>query len=51
MYVTGFPTLAFHLSPASGRLVNGVFVPAPAGVINDANFRLRGAASATSRGR
>jgi hypothetical protein len=42
LYVTGFPTNPFRKSPASGRMVNGVFVPAPPGVTTDANFRLRG---------
>jgi hypothetical protein len=41
-YVTGMPNLAFRISQASGRMVNGVFVPGPAGVTNDTNFRLRG---------
>jgi hypothetical protein len=41
-YHTGYHGLAFYVSRASGRMVNGVFVPAPAGVTTDANFRLRG---------
>ena|SRR5918993_1240845 len=41
MYVTGFPSTPFRKAPASGRTVGGVFVPAPAGVFVDANFRLQ----------
>jgi hypothetical protein len=42
-YVTGVPTLAFHMLPASGRMVAaGVYVPPPPGVFVDANFRLSG---------
>ncbi|MBA3638471.1 MAG: hypothetical protein M3541_17385 [Acidobacteriota bacterium] len=41
MYVTGFPTNPFRKAQASGRMVNGVFVPAPAGVFVDANFKLQ----------
>lgn len=44
MFHTGYHGLAFYESKASGRMVNGVFVPAPAGVTTDANFRLRGSA-------
>jgi hypothetical protein len=44
LYVTGFPSNPFRKSVASGRMVNGVFVPAPPGVTTDANFRLRGIA-------
>jgi hypothetical protein len=43
-YVTGHSTQPFRQGVASGRMVNGVFVPAPAGVTTDANFRLRGTA-------
>jgi len=42
-YVTGIASQPFRRMQASGRMVNGVFVPAPAGVTVDANFRLRGA--------
>ena len=42
MWHTGYHALAFYQSKASGRMVNGVFVPAPPGVTIDANFRLRG---------
>jgi hypothetical protein len=41
-YVTGVPTLGFRLLTASGRMVNGVYVPPPPGVYVDSNFRLRG---------
>ncbi len=41
LYVTGFPTSPFRRAQASGRMVNGVFVPAPAGVFIDANFKLQ----------
>lgn len=41
MYVTGFPTNPFRRAQASGRMVNGVLVPAPAGVFVDANFKLQ----------
>jgi len=41
MYVTGVPTIPFRKAPASGRMVGGVLVPAPAGVFVDANFRLQ----------
>ena len=44
MWHTGYYLLAFYPSKASGRMVNGVFVPAPPGVTIDANFRLRGTA-------
>jgi hypothetical protein len=44
MFHTGYHALAFYESKASGRMVNGVFVPAPVGVTTDANFRLRGSA-------
>ena len=42
LYLTGHPSNPFRKSAASGRMVNGVFVPAPPGVTTDANFRLRG---------
>lgn len=41
IYVTGFPSNPFRKAAASGRMVNGVFVPAPAGVLVDSNFRLQ----------
>ena len=41
LYVTGIPTLPFRKAQASGRMVNGIFVPAPAGVFLDANFKLQ----------
>ena len=41
MYVTGYPTNPFRKAQASGRMVNGVFVPAPPGVFVDANFKLQ----------
>ena len=41
MYVTGFPSNPFRKAQASGRMVNGVFVPAPPGVFVDANFKLQ----------
>lgn len=40
-YVSGMPDLAFRMGIASGRMVNGVFVPGPPGVTTDNNFRLR----------
>jgi len=40
-YVSGMPDLAFRIGTASGRMANGVFVPAPPGVTTDNNFRLR----------
>jgi len=42
-YVTGIASQPFRRMQASGRMVNGQFVPAPPGVTVDANFRLRGA--------
>lgn len=42
-YVTGIFSQPFRRMQASGRMVNGQFVPAPPGVTVDANFRLRGA--------
>jgi hypothetical protein len=44
LYVTGISSSPFRKGVASGRMVNGVFVPAPPGVTTDANFRLRGIA-------
>jgi hypothetical protein len=41
-YISGMRDLPFRISVASGRMVNGAFVPAPPGVTTDANFRLRG---------
>ena len=41
LYVTGFPTNPFRKAQASGRMVNGVLVPAPPGVFVDANFKLQ----------
>jgi len=41
MYVSGFPSSPFRKAQASGRTVNGVLIPAPAGVFVDANFRLQ----------
>ena len=43
-YVTGIWSQPFRRTQASGRMVNGQFVPAPPGVTTDANFRLRAAA-------
>jgi hypothetical protein len=40
MYVTGYPANPFRKAPASGRMVGGAYVPPPAGVFVDANFRL-----------
>jgi hypothetical protein len=40
-YVSGHPSAAFRKSQASGRMVNGVFVPGPPGVFTDANFKLQ----------
>ena len=42
LYVTGFPTLGFRKAPASGRMVGNTYVPPPAGVFIDGNFRLQG---------
>jgi hypothetical protein len=44
MYVTGMPTLPFRKVSASGRMVGDTYVPPPAGVFVDANFRLQGLA-------
>ena len=41
MYVSGIRTNPFRKAQASGRMVDGVFVPAPAGVYIDANFKLQ----------
>ena len=41
LYLTGFPANPFRKAAASGRMVNGVLVPAPQGVFLDANFRLQ----------
>ena len=41
LYLTGIPTNPFRKAQASGRMVDGVFVPAPVGVFIDANFRLQ----------
>jgi hypothetical protein len=42
-YVTGILSQPFRRTQASGRMVNGVLIPAPPGVTTDHNFRLRGA--------
>lgn len=42
-YVTGIASQPYRRMQASGRMVNGVFVPATPGVTVDTNFRLRGA--------
>ena len=44
MFHTGYKDLAFYPSRASGRTVNGVFVPAQPNTTVDANFRVRGIA-------
>ena len=41
MYVSGIASAPFRKAQASGRMVDGVFVPAPAGVFVDANFKLQ----------
>lgn len=41
LYLTGIPSQPFRKVPASGRMVNGTFVPGPAGVFLDANFKLQ----------
>jgi len=41
LYVTGIASAPFRKAQASGRMVGGVFVPAPAGVFVDANFKLQ----------
>jgi hypothetical protein len=43
-YVTGYFASPFRKGQASGRMVNGQYVPPPSGVTTDANFRLRGTA-------
>lgn len=40
-YLTGIVNQPFRKAPASGRMVNGVLVPAPPGVFVDANFKLQ----------
>ncbi len=42
LYVTGIHSAPFRKVPASGRMVEGRFVPGPAGVFTDANFKLQG---------
>ncbi|RPJ63040.1 MAG: hypothetical protein EHM24_25055 [Acidobacteria bacterium] len=42
LYATGYHSNPFRKSPASGRMVNGTYVPPPPGVFLDANFRLQG---------
>jgi hypothetical protein len=42
LYVTGYFASPFRIGTASGRMVNGVYVPPPPGVTTDENFRLRG---------
>jgi hypothetical protein len=44
LYVTGIQTMPFRKSPAGGRYVNGLWVPPPAAVFLDANFRLQASA-------
>jgi hypothetical protein len=45
LYVTGIQTLPFRKAPAGGRFIDGgVWVPPPAGVFLDANFRLQASA-------
>ena len=41
LYLTGIQSQPFRKAPASGRMVNGTFVPGPAGVFLDANFKLQ----------
>jgi hypothetical protein len=41
MYVTGYFENPFRKAQASGRMVNGVLVPAPPGLYVDANFKLQ----------
>jgi hypothetical protein len=48
LYATGYPTNPFRKSQASGRMVEGHYVPPPAGVFVDANFRLQGRQSGSS---
>ena len=40
-YLTGIRSQPFRKTPASGRMVGGVFVPAPVGVFTDNNFKLQ----------
>ena len=40
LYLTGYPANPFRIPPASGRMVNGIFVPGPPNVFTDANFRV-----------
>ncbi len=42
LYVTGYHAQPFRKSQASGRMVNGVFVPGPPNVSTDGNFRVQG---------
>lgn len=44
LYVTGFHSNPFRKAPASGRMVGSTYVPPPAGVFLDANFKLQGSA-------
>ena len=45
-YLTGYHTNPFRKAPASGRMIGpGVYVPPPAGVFVDANFRLQATAA------
>ena len=41
LYATGYHSNPFRKVPASGRMVNGTYVPPPAGVLLDANFKLQ----------
>lgn len=41
LYATGYHSNPFRKVPASGRMVNGAYVPPPAGVFLDANFKLQ----------
>jgi hypothetical protein len=43
LYVTGIATFPFHVAMASGHMGPDGYVPPPAGVTVDANFRLRAA--------
>jgi hypothetical protein len=42
MYVTGYPTLAFHKAQASWRWTPSGYIIPPPGTYPDANFRLQG---------
>jgi hypothetical protein len=42
LYVTGINSFPFHKASASGRMVGNTYVPPPAGVFLDANFKLQG---------